>query len=68
MWEQMATLQMRLERMGRMEASMAAARRSMDDSSSAARRRMTNAAIALGATTCGALAAWFIVSRLQQAK
>ena len=60
---QIATLQLRLERMGRMEASMAAARRSNDDSASATRRRRAGLAIAVGAVGCGALAGWLIVSR-----
>ena len=66
--EQVATMQMRLERMGRMEASMAAARRDIDDTGAAVRRRIANAAIAVGATSCGALAAWLIVSRLYHTK
>ncbi|KAK9786295.1 hypothetical protein WJX73_002002 [Symbiochloris irregularis] len=63
-----ATLQMRLERMGRMEASISAARRSNDDSASADRSRRVSLAIALGACGCGALTAWLLMSRLQQSK
>lgn len=65
---QVATLQMRLERMGRMEASISAARRSNDDSASADRSRKMSLAIALGACGCGGLAAWLLMSRLQQSK
>ena len=66
---QVATLQTRLERMGRMEASMAAARRTRsDDATSVMQRRLTSIALAVGATSVGGLGAWIILSRMQQSK